>query len=70
MPRAEWSIVSKAPFVMPPLEEQEAIVKVVSLASAELGMEICNKELFLQQKFALMQQLLTGKRQVKFKSAA
>jgi len=69
MPRAEWSIVSKAPFVVPPLKEQEAIVKIVLLATAEHAMEVSYKELMLQQKFALMQQLLTGKRRVKLESA-
>lgn len=70
MPRAEWPIVSKAPFLLPSIEEQAAIAKIVSEASIEFELSVRNRDLLLQQKHALMQQLLTGKRRVKLDSAA
>lgn len=65
MPRAEWSIVSKTPFLLPSLKEQQAVVEIVSTASKGIDTELQDLDALAKQKQALMQQLLTGKRRVK-----
>ena len=70
MPRAEWSIVSRAPFVMPSLEEQFQISSIIDVANKESETFQSQLLALQQQKRALTQQLLTGKRRVKLDSSA
>lgn len=55
MPRAEWPVVSKTPFLLPSLEEQAAIVNFISATSREFRSLTQNSNLLTQQKHALMQ---------------
>lgn len=55
-------LAAKVP--VPPLEEQEAIASVMEVASRKLLLLQENLEVLNQEKAALMQQLLTGKRRV------
>lgn len=55
----------KYPFVVPPIEEQRAIVKVIETAEQEIALLRRRVDLLKQQKKGLMQQLLTGKVRVK-----
>lgn len=60
-----WKEFSRIPLPLPPLEEQRAINEAVSaVADVERGYETQLTAL-RQEKAALMQQLLTGKRRVK-----
>jgi len=65
MPRADWKVVKDIIFKLPPLPEQQKIAAVLTAADNEI--ELLQKKLFFlkQEKTALMQQLLTGKRRVK-----
>lgn len=65
MPRADWKVVKDIIFKLPPLPEQQKIAQILTAADNEI--ELLQKKLaFLkQEKTALMQQLLTGKRRVK-----
>lgn len=51
---------------LPPLEEQQVIAKVLDAADQEIGILEKKIEYLKQEKKALMQQLLTGKRRVVF----
>lgn len=65
MPRADWNLVSKFPFLLPPLPEQKAIADCLGTWDKGIGLLtelIAQKEL---RKKGLMQQLLTGKKRLK-----
>ena len=64
MPRADWKIVSDYRFKLPSLLEQEAIASVVSDMGNEIEALYESIAKLRTEKKALMQQLLTGKRQV------
>ncbi|WP_025587155.1 restriction endonuclease subunit S [Vibrio parahaemolyticus] len=53
------------PFILPNLDEQNKIISVLSAADKEIEMLEAKLAHFKQEKKALMQQLLTGKRRVK-----
>jgi type I restriction enzyme S subunit len=53
----------------PPCEEQEAIAKVLDLASRDVSALKQQLDLLKEEKKALMQQLLTGKRRVQVEAA-
>ncbi|QTF93181.1 restriction endonuclease subunit S [Halomonas sp. BM-2019] len=55
---------------LPPKEEQKAIAKVLSQADAEIEAQQRRLNCLRQEKKALMQQLLTGKRRVKVEATA
>jgi type I restriction enzyme S subunit len=57
--------IHKAEFKLPPLEEQQKIAQVLSAADREIQTLQQKLSLLKQEKKALMQQLLTGKRRVK-----
>jgi type I restriction enzyme, S subunit len=65
MPRADWGLVKKAHFKIPCLQEQQVICQLLDASEAELQRFNVQLETLLQEKSALMQQLLTGKRRVK-----
>jgi len=65
MPRAEWEYIKSCAFPLPPLEEQNAIAKVLATAGKEVVSYRSVRRKLLNEKQALMQQLLTGKRRVK-----
>jgi type I restriction enzyme, S subunit len=64
MPRADWGIVSETVFATPSIQEQAAIAGL--LTNADRMSERFESQLtaLRQEKSALMQQLLTGKRRV------
>lgn len=53
---------------VPPMDEQQRIAEVLSVASGEIKVLTANVEALRQEKRALMQDLLTGKRRVKLPS--
>jgi len=57
--------INKAHFRLPPFEEQQKIADVISLADQEITSLQQKLDRLKQEKKALMQQLLTGKRRVK-----
>ncbi|HCG7073004.1 TPA: restriction endonuclease subunit S [Vibrio parahaemolyticus] len=57
--------INKAHFCLPPLEEQQKIASVLTAADKEIEVLETKLAHFKQEKKALMQQLLTGKRRVK-----
>lgn len=65
MPRADWGIVAVTIFAIPSVKEQTAIAGI--LRDADRAIEVHESQLtaLRQEKSALMQQLLTGKRRVK-----
>jgi type I restriction enzyme S subunit len=65
MPRAEWGVVAEASVALPSLPEQLAISGLMETVSAELENREEQLGALRQEKAALMQQLLTGKRRVK-----
>lgn len=64
MPRADWNVVKDLIVLTPLLEEQQKIVAVLSAADREIELLQQKLEGLKQEKKALMQQLLTGKRRV------
>ncbi|WP_226173051.1 restriction endonuclease subunit S [Aeromonas media] len=58
------------PFMLPPIDEQQKIATVLSTAAQEINALQKNLDALKQEKQALMQQLLTGKRRVKVEVAA
>ncbi|WP_318440736.1 restriction endonuclease subunit S [Photobacterium leiognathi] len=60
-----WKEFSAIHVSLPPLEEQKAIADVLELADKEIELLEAKLAHFKQEKKALMQQLLTGKRRVK-----
>ena len=69
MPRADWSVVSELVIKLPSLEEQQKIASVFTSADAEIENFESKLAHIRQEKKALMQQLLTGKRRVKVEAA-
>jgi type I restriction enzyme S subunit len=65
MPRGDWGIVRDTIFAVPSLEEQEAISRIIRDADARAAAYETQLAALRQEKSALMQQLLTGKRRVK-----
>lgn len=51
---------------IPPLDEQTAIAEVLTAADREIELAQAKLELYRRQKRGLMQQLLTGKKRIKF----
>lgn len=64
MPRADWNVVKDFLIPTPPLEEQQKIAALLSAADQEIITLQQNLDALKQEKKALMQQLLTGKRRV------
>lgn len=60
-----WKEFSAIHVSLPPLEEQKAIADVLELADKEIELLVAKLAHLKQEKKALMQQLLTGKRRVK-----
>ena len=65
MPRADWDVVKDAPFLIPELDEQSAISNVLEASEILVRNMQARVRQLQQEKSALMQQLLTGKRRVK-----
>lgn len=65
MPRADWEYVSSTPFALPPIKEQRDIIKILQLSTREITCLQENLKKLRNEKLALMQKLLTGKRRVK-----
>lgn len=65
MPRADWDVVSELVIKIPYLAEQQRIASI--LTNSDKDIELLQQQLaaLKQEKKALMQQLLTGKRRVK-----
>jgi type I restriction enzyme S subunit len=62
MPRADWWYVSKVPFFLPTIQEQQKIAQILTTWDVAINKQevlIAQKQ---EQKKALMQQLLTGKK--------
>lgn len=70
MPRADWGIVRNAQFAIPSVAEQEAITRVLLDADRKAELHEFQLAVLRQEKSALMQQLLTGKRRVKINGEA
>jgi type I restriction enzyme S subunit len=62
--------INKAHFCLPPLQEQQKIASVLTAADKEIEVLEAKFTHFKQEKKALMQQLLTGKRRVKVDEVA
>ncbi len=62
MPRADWEYISKIPFILPPLPEQQKIAQILSTwdKAIEKTEQLIHAK--TQLKKGLMQQLLTGKK--------
>ena len=69
-PKLMNGVMGTVEFLMPALEEQQKIASVLSAADAEITTIQNQLDNLKQQKKALMQQLLTGKRRVKVDSPA
>lgn len=65
MPRADWGVVSELVLKLPSLSEQQKIASVLTAADKEIELLQAKLAHLKQEKKALMQQLLTGKRRVK-----
>ncbi|MOA14822.1 hypothetical protein D3C78_1349450 [compost metagenome] len=65
MPRADWNIVKDISIPTPSVEEQLKIATVLSTADQAIIALQQKLDALKQEKKALMQQLLTGKRRVK-----
>ena len=65
MPRADWDVVKDAPFLIPELDELNAISNVLEASEILVRNMQARVRQLQQEKSALMQQLLTGKRRVK-----
>ena len=70
MPRADWKVVKDAPFSLPKKPEQQAIATILDAAETEVRNLQNQLTALRQEKSALMQQLLTGKRRVKIEEMA
>ncbi|HIF9465952.1 TPA: restriction endonuclease subunit S [Photobacterium damselae] len=64
MPRADWGVVSELILKIPCHQEQQKIASVLIAADKEIELLEAKLAHFKQEKKALMQQLLTGKRRV------
>jgi type I restriction enzyme, S subunit len=70
MPRGDWGIVRSTQFSIPSIKEQDAISSVLRNAERTAESFALQLNILRQEKSALMQQLLTGKRRVKIKGEA
>lgn len=61
--------INKAQFYLPPVDEQQKIASVLSVSDKEIAALQQKLDFLKQEKKALMQQLLTGKRRVKTEAA-
>ena len=69
MPRADWNVVKDLVVSLPPISEQKKIAEILTVADQEIQ-TLQQKLIHLkQEKKALMQQLLTGKKRVKLDNA-
>lgn len=64
MPRADWSLLSKYPFLLPPLPEQRKIAEILSAWDKAIAHTQKLIESLKLRKKGLMQQLLTGKKRL------
>ena len=64
MPRADWGVVSEMVFPLPPLPEQRKIAKILSTWDKAISTTERLIDNSKQQKKALIQQLLTGKKRL------
>lgn len=64
MPRADWGVVSEMIFPLPPLPEQRKIANILSTWDKAISTTERLIDNSKQQKKALMQQLLTGKKRL------
>lgn len=69
VPSLRMGTFDKVTLWLPSVPEQEAIAKVLSLCASEIDMRKRDLSLLKQEKSALMQQLLTGKRRVRVDEA-
>lgn len=69
MPRADWGVVSELVLKLPSLKEQQKIASVLTAADQEIELLEAKLAHLKDEKKALMQQLLTGKRRVKIDAA-
>ena len=70
MPALQVSSLRSLKVKIPEKEEQQAIAKVLSTADVEIETLQKRLDCLRQEKRALMQQLLTGKRRVKVEEEA
>ena len=68
MPRADWGVVTQLILKIPCHQEQQKIASVLTAADKEIELLEAKLAHFKQEKKALMQQLLTGKRRVSLSS--
>lgn len=61
-----FSALSEAKVSMPNIDEQQSIAEKLSTADAEIDLAKHRLDLYRTQKRALMQQLLTGKKRIKY----
>lgn len=61
-----YKLFKKEEIVLPNIEEQQAIVDVLNSAQKEIDLLIQKRDQLKEQKKGLMQQLLTGKKRLKF----
>jgi type I restriction enzyme S subunit len=70
LPNIQKKALAAFPIPVPPPAEQAAIGTLAATAEAEINQRCANLALLRQEKSALMQQLLTGKRRVKIDAPA
>lgn len=70
MPRADWNLVSTFPVALPSIDEQRAIAEILEIVEEEIHAYSNKVRLMLDEKKALMQQLLTGKKRIKVEKVA
>ena len=61
-----WNDFASIKLAVPTLKEQTAIAEVLTAADREIELAQAKLELYRRQKRGLMQQLLTGKKRIKF----
>jgi type I restriction enzyme S subunit len=64
--RIYFDNLSRLKLLVPPLDEQRRIADIIEKADREIDLLVALLEAYREQKKGLMQQLLTGKRRVKF----
>lgn len=65
MPRADWDYVSSCFFLLPPITEQEKIVKILGIWDITIEKQKILIEKLERRKLGLMQTLLTGEKRLK-----
>lgn len=66
LPNIQIKDLENLKLTFPSYQEQTAIAQVLTVADHEIELAKQKLELFRQQKHGLMQQLLTGKKRVKY----